>query len=128
MDAGSGTFRVICGFSSEGSLQPGMFGRMSIDYDQRRDVPSIPRTALLDDASDAAVYVVRANKAVRVPVKLGYTDGEFAEVREGLKVGDQVVIAGKSALREGGEVQVINADVPAKKPAAAPAAAAPAKR
>ncbi len=128
VDAGSGTFRVICGFSSEGSLQPGMFGRMSIDYDQRRDVPSIPRTALLDDASDAAVYVVRANKAVRVPVKLGYTDGEFAEVREGLKAGDQVVIAGKSALREGGEVQVINADVPAKKPAAAPAAAAPAKR
>lgn len=129
VDAGSGTFRVICGFNSEGSLQPGMFGRMSIDYDQRRDVPSIPRQALLDDASDPAVYVVRANKAVRVPVKLGYTDGEFAEVREGLKVGEQVVIAGKSALREGGNVQVINAEAPAKKPAAAaPAVTAPAQR
>lgn len=120
VDSGSGTFRVICSFASEGSLQPGMFGRMAIDYDQRQDVPSIPRVALLDDASDPAVYVVRANKAVRVPVKLGYADGEFVEVREGIKVGDQVVIAGKTALREGGEVQVINGDAPAK-PAAAPA-------
>ncbi|MBE2210163.1 MAG: efflux transporter periplasmic adaptor subunit, partial [Xanthomonadaceae bacterium] len=110
-------------FASEGSLQPGMFGRMAIDYDQRQDAPSIPRTALLDDASDPAVYVVRAGKAVRVPVKLGYIDGEFAEVREGLKLGDQVVVAGKSALREGGSVQVINGDAPAK-PAAAPAPAA----
>ncbi len=123
VDAGSGTFRVICSFASEGSLQPGMFGRMAIDYDQRQDAPSIPRTALLDDASDPAVYVVRAGKAVRVPVKLGYIDGEFAEVREGLKLGDQVVVAGKSALREGGSVQVINGDAPAK-PAAAPAPAA----
>ncbi len=129
VDAGSGTFRVICSFASEGSLQPGMFGRMSIDYDQRNDVPSIPRLALLDDASDSAVYVVRANKAVRVPVTLGYIDGEFVEVREGLKLGDQVVTAGKTALREGGEVQVINGETPAKA-AAAPATttAAPAKR
>lgn len=127
VDSGSGTFRVICSFASEGSLQPGMFGRMAIDYDQRQDVPSIPRVALLDDASDPAVYVVRANKAVRVPVKLGYADGEFVEVREGIKVGDQVVTAGKTALREGGEVQVINAGASAK-PAAAPAATAPAKR
>jgi len=127
VDAGSGTFRVICGFSSEGSLQPGMFGRMAIDYDQRKDVPSIPRAALLDDASDPAVYVVRAGKAVRVPVKIGYSDGEFVEVREGIKVGEQVVVAGKSALREGGQVQIINADAPAK-PAAAPAPAPAAQR
>ena len=128
VDSGSGTFRVICSFASEGSLQPGMFGRMGIDYDQRQDVPSIPRVALLDDASDPAVFVIRDKKAVRVPVKLGYADGEFVEVREGVKVGDQVVTAGKTALREGGEVQVINGAAPAK-PAVAPAAAtAPAKR
>lgn len=128
VDAGSGTFRVICSFASEGSLQPGMFGRMAIDYDQRQDVPSIPRVALLDDASDPAVYVVRANKAVRVPVKLGYADGEYIEVREGIKLGEQVVTAGKTALREGGEVQVINAAAPAKPAAPAATDAAPAQR
>lgn len=108
VDAGSGTFKVFCAFSGNGVLQPGMFGRMAIEYDQRADVPSIPRVALLDDGSEPAVYVVRAGKTARVPVKLGYADGEFIEVREGLKLGEQVVTAGKTALREGSSVQVIN--------------------
>ena len=127
VDPASGTFRVFCAFNGNGMLQPGMFGRMSIEYDQRADVPTIPRVALLDDGSDPAVYVVRAGKATRVPVKLGYADGEFVEVREGLKLGEQVVTAGKTALREGSSVQVIQ-PATAPKPsagAAAPAAAKP---
>ena len=119
VDAGSGTFRVICSFASEGSLQPGMFGRMAIDYDQRVDVLSVPRLALLDDG-DPAVYVVRDGKAVRVPIKTGYAEGEYVEVRDGLRAGERVVIAGKSALREGGSVQVIDPRATAA-PAATPA-------
>ena len=47
------------------------------------------------------------SSSTRVPVKLGYMDGEWAEVRSGIKQGEQVVIAGKTALRDGTEVQVI---------------------
>ena len=50
---------------------------------------------------------MRGDKAVRVPVKLGYLDGQWAEVREGVKPGDQVVTAGMVALRDGSTVQVI---------------------
>ena len=109
VDSGSGTFRVVCAFDGGGALQPGMFGRMKIDYDQRADALVIPRNALLDDESDPAVFVVRNGKAARMPVKLGYADGEWVEVRGGLKMGDQVVTAGKVALREGTDVQVIGA-------------------
>ena len=117
IDSGSGTFRVICTFDSGGLLQPGMFGRVKIDYDQRADALVIPRNALLDDENDPAVYTVRAGKAARVAIKLGYYDGEWVEVRSGLKMGDRVVTAGKVALREGTEVQVIGDPVP-DKPAA----------
>ena len=113
VDAGSGTFRVVCAFQGGGLLQPGMFGRIRIDYDQRANALVIPRTALLDDESDPAVFVARAGKAARVPVKLGYMDGEWAEVLSGLKPGEQVVTAGKVALREGSAVQVLGAQ-PAK--------------
>ena len=109
VDAGSGTFRVVCAFDGGGLLQPGMFGRIRIDYDQRANALVIPRTALLDDESDPAVFVARGGKAARVPVKLGYTDGEWAEVLSGLKPGEQVVTAGKVALREGSAVQVLGA-------------------
>ncbi len=107
VDSGSGTFRVITAFDGGGLLQPGMFGRIRIDHDQRTDALVIPRVALLEGEGEAAVFAVRDGKAVRTPVKLGYTDGEWAEVRSGLKVGDQVVTAGKTALRDGGIVQVL---------------------
>jgi len=120
VDAGSGTFRVICTFEGGGLLQPGMFGRIRINYDQRANALVIPRTALLEDGSAPAVYIVRAGKAARTALKLGYVDGEWVEVREGLREGQPVVIAGKSALREGSAVQVIGGSAA---PAAARAAA-----
>ncbi|OEY99410.1 MULTISPECIES: efflux RND transporter periplasmic adaptor subunit [Stenotrophomonas] len=123
VDAGSGTFRVVSGFGegAEG-LQPGMFGRIRIDYDQRADALVVPRLALLDDG-DPAVFRVRDGKVARVPVKLGYAEGPWVEIRDGLVAGDKVVTAGKVALRDGTAVQVIG-----DKPAATVASkAAPAK-
>ncbi|WDS37063.1 efflux RND transporter periplasmic adaptor subunit [Pseudoxanthomonas sp.] len=110
VDAGSGTFRVVCAFDGEGDtqLQAGMFGRLRIEYDHRADALVIPRAALLDDG-DPAVYLVRAGKAVRTPVQPGYVDGSWVEIRKGLKAGDAVVTAGKVALRDGSAVTVIDA-------------------
>src|SRR5690606_20364603 len=99
VDSGSGTFRVVCAFAGDDGLQPGMFGRLRIDYDQRADALVVPRVALLDDQAEPAVYTVRDSKAVRVPVKLGYSDGEWSEIRDGLEEGEPVVTAGKVALR-----------------------------
>jgi membrane fusion protein (multidrug efflux system) len=107
VDSGSGTFRVVCTFSGDGLLQPGMFGRIKIDYDKRADALVVPRAALLDDDGDPAVFAVRNGKAARVSVKLGYMDGEWVEIREGIKPGDGVVTAGKIALRDGTPVEVI---------------------
>ena len=122
IDSGSGTFRVICAFESGGLLQPGMFGRIKIDYDQRADALVVPRVGLLVDEGDPAVFAVKSGKSARVPVKLGYIDGQWAEIRSGLAEGAQVVVAGKTALRDGTVVQVIGA--PGAKPtvAATPAA------
>lgn len=114
VDAGSGTFRVIAAFDGVDLLQPGMFGRIRIDYDQRADALVIPRAALLEGETDSAVYVVRDGKAVRVPVKLGYIDGAYAEVADGLEAGERVVTAGKVALRDGSAVQVIGDPEPKK--------------
>lgn len=112
VDSGSGTFRVVCAFKGDGVLQPGMFGRIKIDYDQRADALVVPRVALLEDDGDPAVFVVNGEKTKRVPVKLGYVDGSWAEIREGVKEGEQVVVAGKTALRDGTVVQVLGQPQP----------------
>ena len=120
VDAGSGTFRVVCAFDNAPALRPGMFGRIEVVYDQRQDALTVPRIALLEDEGEPAVYVVRDKKAVRTPVQLGYTNGEIAEIRSGLKEGDAVVTAGKVAVRDGTEVEVIpSAGAPAPAPAVA---------
>jgi membrane fusion protein (multidrug efflux system) len=111
VDSGSGTFRVVGAFTGGGALRPGMFGRINVVYDQRNDALTIPRAALLEDEGDTAVYTVRDKKAVRVPVTLGYVNGELAEIRSGLKEGEPVITAGKVAVRDGTAVEVLNAAV-----------------
>ncbi|WP_050992268.1 efflux RND transporter periplasmic adaptor subunit [Pseudoxanthomonas sp. GW2] len=129
VDNGTGTFRVVASFAGDGELTAGMFGRLSINYDQRADALVVPRTALLEDGGEPAVYVVRDGHAARVGLKLGYSEGGWVEVREGLAEGDAVVVAGKSALREGSAVQVLEREPQAevaggKAPAQAAAAQA----
>jgi len=124
VDTGTGTFRVVAAFSGAGELQPGMFSRLSINYDQRADALVVPRAALIEDGGEPAVYVIRDDKALRTGLKLGYSEAGWVEVREGLKDGDTVVIAGKAALREGSTVQVLGGDKPGDAKATAPAAQA----
>lgn len=126
VDAGSGTFRVVASFDSQGSLQPGMFGRLRIDYDTRGAALVVPRTALLDDEGAPAVFRIDGKLARRVPVTLGYVDGPWVEVRGGLKAGDRVVTAGKAAVRDGTAVQPLDAR-PARVASAPAAAATPAR-
>ncbi|MFY2764934.1 efflux RND transporter periplasmic adaptor subunit [Arenimonas sp. MALMAid1274] len=108
VDGGSGTFRVVTKFKGGEGLRPGMFGRIEVVYDSRTDALTVPRQALLEDAGETAVYAVRDSKAVRVPIEVGYLSGELAEVRKGLKEGEQVVTAGKITLRDGATVEVLN--------------------
>ena len=110
MDAGSGTFRVTSAFDGQQILRAGMFGRFEVLYDSRENVLTVPRTALLEDETDPAVYIVRGNKAVRTALKLGYSNCEFSEVVSGLKPGYRIITAGKVAVRDGAGVTVIAID------------------
>ena len=72
VDAASGTFRVTCLFDNTRAgnevLRPGMFGRIGIVYDQRRDALVIPRSALMDEDGETAVLFVEPGKAKPKPV------------------------------------------------------------
>lgn len=108
IDAGSGTFRVTARFDGKMALQPGMFGRIDVVYDRRENALVVPRAALLEDEGGVSVFVVREGKAVRVPIQIGYLEGDFAEVRGGLAEGNAVVTVGKITLRDGAMVEVVN--------------------
>lgn len=150
VDATSGTFRVTCLFdnTAQGNqeLRPGMFGRIDIVYDQRRDALVVPRSALIDEDGETAVFVVErgiakpksdAGKkpkpgdavaaetgktptliAKRRTVKVGYVDGDRIEIRSGLKAGERVITLGRDAVRDGSEVQILESTAAAASTAA----------
>jgi len=59
VDPTSGTFRVTCEFRDKSrTLKPGMFGRIDIVYDHRDEALTIPRSALIEEDGETAVFVV----------------------------------------------------------------------
>jgi membrane fusion protein (multidrug efflux system) len=59
VDSASGTFRVTCEFHDKTSeIKPGMFGRVEIVYDHRDDALTVPRSALIEEDGETAVFVV----------------------------------------------------------------------
>ncbi len=146
VDSKTGTLRVTAEFHDEtGTLKSGMFGRLTVVYDTRRDALVVPREALADEDGETFVYVVekdptppkpkKAEKkkgfsfgsaqakeadkpkkpagpplvAKRKLVKLGYVSGDKVEILDGVREGARVVTVGRSAVRDGTRVQVIEA-------------------
>lgn len=109
VNAQTGTFRVVGVFAGEEQLRPGMFGRLSIVYDERQAALTVPRISLIDTSGESAVFVVEEGKAVRKLLQLGYVNGEFAEVISGLNAGEKVITQGRVAVREGARVEILNA-------------------
>ena len=58
-------------------------------------------------AAQAAKDKADTRIARRRPVVVGYSSGNFIEIREGLKEGDRVVTVGRSAVRDGTKIQLI---------------------
>lgn len=114
VDAETGTFKVTVTFSDDsGRLRPGLFGRVQVVHDSRMNVPLVPRTALMSEDGETAVFVARKRddgagyEAERRTVTTGYGGAEGVEIRDGLVEGESVVTAGKNSLRDGAEIKII---------------------
>jgi len=91
VDPASGTFRVTCEFRDKSrTLKPGMFGRIDIVYDHRDEALTIPRSALIEEDGETAVFVVDT-----APVKSPAADTDKS--KEGDKSKAVAKDAGKDA-------------------------------
>ena len=110
VDPRTGTFKITIEISDENRrIKPGMFGRISIVYDQHTNVLQIPRSAIIEENGEKSVFVVNDGKAVRQIVQTGYSNSGMIEISDGLVDDDQVVTVGQVGLKDGADVTVINA-------------------
>ena len=106
IDPENGTFKVTIEIvGPDRRLKPGMFVRVKILANQRRDVLLIPKIALLERN---VVFTVQDDSlAVRSELALGLQDADFAEIREGLSPGDLIVVAGHRSMKDSTRVKIV---------------------
>jgi membrane fusion protein (multidrug efflux system) len=87
-------------------LKPGFFARVTIYTGAAADKVIVPVTSLLYENDKVKIFVVEQDKAKERVVRLGAKYGEFMEIFEGLKGGEQLIVVGQNSLAEGVKVNV----------------------
>lgn len=84
-------------------LRPGMTARITINLDEKDDVLSIPKHALLD----SYLFIVKDSTAERRDVVVGLIGDENVEILQGLSQGEPVIVIGQERLAGGEKVNPI---------------------
>jgi multidrug efflux pump subunit AcrA (membrane-fusion protein) len=84
----------------DGLLRLGMFADVMIETGRRQNAIVVPRRSVIDDSGEPIVYVQAGGESFeRRAVRLGLQDGDQIEIREGVTLGDRVVVDGAYAIR-----------------------------
>jgi membrane fusion protein (multidrug efflux system) len=97
--------------NSDGSLRSGMFARVRAVFDVRNKALVVPEEALVPVGEKQFVFRVvdgpeGGKVAQRVPVKVGMRLPGRAEILDGVKDGEAIVVAGQSRLARGDNIPV----------------------
>ncbi len=92
--------------NADSTLKPGLFARVQHYTGASRSMVVMPIVALLYEGDQIRAFVVEGNRARERKVKVGNKYGEFIEITEGLKEGDQVVVLGQQNLVDNTLVKV----------------------
>jgi RND family efflux transporter MFP subunit len=99
----------------DSALKGGMFAQGELVLSSMQPVLAVSQRAVRDEAGVSYVYILRDEKIVRTPVKVGpRSEGEaFVEVRDGLRAGDQVIVADIGDDKAGAVARVRKAETTA---------------
>ena len=121
IERGSGTIRGRASLANaNGTLTPGMFGRVRVPGSSPYEAMLIPDNAIGSEQVRKYVLVVDAENTARIKyVTLGQLVGDLRVIKEGLSADDRVVVNGLMRARAGAKVTPQEQGAP---PAAGPQA------
>ena len=90
---------------NDGALRAGSFARANIVTDSSQAALTVPNEAVVTFAGIQKVVVVKEGKATEKAVTIGRRVGDFSEVLDGVKAGDEVVLSPVN-IRSGQMVEV----------------------
>jgi membrane fusion protein, multidrug efflux system len=108
VNTSAGTVTMQATFANaDESLWPGEFVRVALIVATRRNVVTVPPTAVMAGPNGSYVYVIGANNQVtRVDVQVTARQGNVAVIGKGLSEGQKVVTDGQYRLDNGTKVAI----------------------
>src|SRR5918993_4233350 len=86
--------------NTDNRLKPGMYARISLTVEERKNALVAPKSAVIDFENKRGVWVPNEERRAQfVPVTLGIEGADQIEVVAGLKEGDRFVTTGAAAVR-----------------------------
>jgi HlyD family secretion protein len=82
--------RIVVKNDASTGVRPGMTANLTIPLQSAENVIALPLAGVFTDKGDRFAYVQRGAKFERVPIRIGVTDYDFAEVTSGLDGGETV--------------------------------------
>lgn len=112
IDTASGTIRLKAAFDNkEHKLWPGLSVSTKLEVAVQQNVVLVPSTAVQRGQSGLFAFVVGPdNKVEQRTIKVDHLNDQLAVVTEGIKAGEQVVIAGQYRLQANTLVKIIPPD------------------
>ncbi len=108
VDTSTGTVKVtVEAVNPPAVVRPGAFITVDVIRYTKPSALRVPREAVIRELRDAHVFVAEGNVARRREVTLGIEEGAFVEAVSGLKPGEQVIVAGQGALKDGSPIKVL---------------------
>lgn len=113
VDPATGTVRVtIEVISPPSQVRPGSFVTAKIVRQRRPDAVMLPKEAVIRELQQAHVFVARRDgeqlTAARRAVTLGLEENGRMEVTSGLAAGEELIVAGQGALKDGAAIRVLD--------------------
>jgi membrane fusion protein, multidrug efflux system len=90
----------------DAQLIAGAFAKVKISLGKNSAALMIPTQAVIPDARNKKVIVVRNGIALMEVVTLGARDSAMVEITSGLKAGDTVLVSGLLTTKPGGKVEI----------------------
>lgn len=90
------------------NLRPGSFAEVTVNLGERTELPVIPQTAIRPSEKGFLAFIIEDSTARERVLALGSRSPDgFVEVRSGITSGEQVVVRGAEALRDGAAVRIM---------------------
>jgi membrane fusion protein (multidrug efflux system) len=124
IDSATRSIKIRAGVPNKNeALRPGMFVRVSVVLAQKKDTLAIPATAVLHASYGDSVFVLEdkpdappapSGKLVKSArqqfVRVSETRGDFVAIDDGIKKGQEIVVAGAFKVRNNASV-IVNNDI-----------------